>query len=232
MYPLMQGYDSVQVKSDVELGGNDQYFNLLAGRKIQKFYGQAPQDIVTFEFLVGLDGRKMATSWGNGIYITDSPQEMFGKIMTLQDELILEYFRLATDVSLSQIEAYSQQLQAGANPRDIKLELAKALVRRYHSEEEAQTAQEEFIRVFAEKALPESMPEITITLAKIEFRPVDLVSQVFQVSKSESRRLLQSSGVRCYPNTVLTLDADLQGWQGQTQVLQKGKRHFVKVTFE
>ena len=229
MYPLMQGYDSVMVKADVEIGGNDQYFNLMAGRKIQKHYRQEPQDIITFEFLVGLDGRKMSTSWGNGIFITDEPQEMFGKIMTLKDELILDYFRLATDETLDAIEQYRVELAAGVNPRDIKIELGKAIVRRYYSDTEADYVAEEFIRIFAEKSIPEDISEMTISLTDIDYKPVQLVAQAFGVSKTEARRLLQDGGVKIAQGEPLRLDSNLDSLRDEAVVFQKGKRHFIRI---
>ncbi len=225
MYPLMQGYDSVAVKADLEIGGNDQYFNLMAGRTIQKKYGQAPQDIMTFEFLVGLDGRKMSTSWGNCIYIVDEPQDMFGKIMTVNDDLIETYFRLATDLSLDQISEYLEQLESGVNPRDIKLELAKEIVRRYHGDEAAENAHQGFLQVFSEGALPEDIQEIS---AGEDTRFFVLVSDAFGVSKSEARRVISEGGIKVDGEPVTDPQIDVTTFASGA-VLQKGKRHFRKL---
>ena len=228
MYPLLQGFDSVQVEADVEIGGNDQYFNLMAGRRIQKAYGQQPQDIITFEFLVGLDGRKMSTSWGNGVFITDSPQDMFGKIMSLNDELILHYFQLATDCPLSQIEEYQRRLQAGENPRDIKMILADHIVARYHGNTEAKQARQGFIQVFQDKDLPSDMAELGVKDI-LDWRPVALISQVFQISKSEARRLIQDGAIKKDQTQIITMDSQLSS-ELAPFILQKGKRHFIKIT--
>ena len=147
MYPLMQGYDSVAVKADVEIGGFDQLFNLKAGRVIQRHYGLPEQDILTTQMLPGTDGRKMSTSWGNVINITDSPDEMFGKTMSVQDDLIVTYFKLCTDRSLSQISDLDDKLKNGLNPRDVKLDLAEEIVSIYHGKPRALLAKEEFLIV-------------------------------------------------------------------------------------
>jgi tyrosyl-tRNA synthetase len=140
MYPLMQGYDSVAVKADVELGGTDQRFNLLAGRTIQPLYSQVSQDIIMMDLLEGTDGRKMSSSWGNVINITDEPNNMFGKVMSIGDNLILRYFKLATKVPLEEIKVFKKQLEDGANPRDIKISLAEELTALYHSKKDAEKA--------------------------------------------------------------------------------------------
>lgn len=227
MYPLLQGYDSVQVEADVEIGGNDQYFNLMAGRRIQKAYGQKPQDIITFEFLVGLDGRKMSTSWGNGVFITDHPQEMFGKLMSLNDDLIVQYFHLATDCSLVEIEEYQNRIQAGDNPRNIKMILAHRIVARYHGQEKAQQAENEFIQVFQEKDVPSNISEVEANNIR-DWRPVAVVSQVFGISKSEARRVIQDGAIKKDQDQVLTLESSLSP-DLTPFILQKGKRHFMKI---
>src|SRR3989338_2278437 len=158
LYHLMQGYDSVAIKADVEIGGTDQRFNLLAGRELQRYYGQEPQDIITNPLIEGLDGRKMSSSWGNTINLFDSANEMFGKVMSLKDELIIKYFILTTRVSLAEIEKYQKELTNG-NPRDYKIKLAFEIVRFYHSENDAKEAQEYFIKTFSKKETPETMPE-------------------------------------------------------------------------
>src|SRR3989344_5225557 len=141
MYPLMQGYDSVAVKANVEIGGTDQRFNLLAGRELQRYYKQEPQDIITNPLIEGLDGRKMSSSWQNTINLFDSPGEMFGKVMSLRDEFIIKYFILVTRVGVDKIKQYEADLAGGKNPRDYKVKLAKEIVKMYHGEKEAEKAE-------------------------------------------------------------------------------------------
>jgi len=207
MYPLMQGYDSVMVKSDLEIGGNDQYFNLMAGRKIQKVYGQKSQDIMTFEFLVGLDGRKMSTSWGNGIFINDSPQDMFGKIMTVKDDLILDYFRLATDIDLEQIEIYQKDLESGRNPKEIKEILGYTIVKRYYGEEIAEQTKLDFERIFREKKVSkEDFVEYVYT--KSDYKLVNIIADIFEISLTKSKDLIKSGAIKFISlenNDILTI---------------------------
>jgi len=153
LYPLMQGYDSVVVKADVELGGTDQLFNLLAGRKIQEHYGEHAQDVMTTKMIVGLDGRKMSTSWGNVININDAPDEQFGKVMSLRDELIIPYFEAVTDAPLAEVASIKKELKKGANPKETKEKLACRIVERYHGAEEAAAAQEKFEKLFSKKEI-------------------------------------------------------------------------------
>jgi tyrosyl-tRNA synthetase len=228
LYPLIQGYDSVVVKSDLELGGNDQYFNLIAGRKIQKYYNQEPQDIVTFELLLGIDGRKMSSSWGNGIYITDTPNEMFTKVMAVKDEFIIDYFRLATDISILQIEEYKQRLANGDNPRDIKLDLAKSIVGRYYGLEEANKAKEYFEQLFTKQEIPTDVP--TISAEKIEDRRLFAVlAQVFAMSNSEAKRAIQDGGVKLNQEVIADVFYELDFGNNQEYILQKGKKNIIKI---
>ena len=154
IYPLMQGYDSVKVRADVEIGGTDQRFNLLTGRDIQKLYGQKPQDIITNPLIQGLDGRKMSSSFGNTINLLDSANDMFGKIMSLKDEFIIKYFTLLTRIPLEIINEYETSLKTGANPRDIKIKLGFEIVQMYHSKEKAKIAKDYFIKTFSKKQVP------------------------------------------------------------------------------
>lgn len=151
MYPLMQGYDSVAIEADIELGGTDQLFNIMAGRTIQKFYGQKPQDVMTMKMLYGLDGRKMSTSWGNVINTIDSPDEQYGKLMSMHDEQIIPYFEFATDVPLEKIGEYKTALTAGENPKTLKEKLAFEIVQRYHGTKNAELAAKKFETVFTKK---------------------------------------------------------------------------------
>jgi tyrosyl-tRNA synthetase len=228
LYPLIQGYDSVVVKSDLELGGNDQYFNLIAGRKVQKYYNQDPQDIVTFELLLGIDGRKMSSSWGNGIYITDTPNEMFTKVMAVKDEFIIDYFRLATDISILQIKEYKQKLDNGDNPRDIKIDLAMAIVSRYYGLEEVNKAREYFEQLFTKQEIPADVP--TISAEKIEDRRLFAVlAQIFDMSNSEAKRAIQDGGVKLNQEVIADVFYELDFGKNQEYILQKGKKNIIKI---
>jgi len=225
LYPLMQGYDSVAVKADVELGGTDQRFNLLAGRKLQEYFKQEPQDIIIGPLLEGLDGRKMSSSWGNTINLVDSPDEMFGKTMSLKDEYIIKYLRLATRVPLSQVEEYQKRLLAGENPRTIKVLLAKELVTMYHSKKAADLAEENFDKQFRQKLTPENIPEMKFAYGKCQ--PIELLSSLgLTASKSEARRLLEQGGVKI-DNEKWTVDKIVEVKSGL--IIQAGKRKFAKI---
>ncbi len=221
LYPLMQGYDSVAIKADVEIGGTDQRFNLLAGRELQRYYKQAPQDIITNPLIEGLDGRKMSSSWGNTINLFDSANEMFGKVMSLKDELIIKYFILTTRVSMSEIEKYQKELTSG-NPRDYKIKLAFEIVRFYHSENDAREAQEYFIKTFSKKETPETMPVISPSNYDIL---TALVESGLSPTKSEARRLIEQKGVKLNEVVVDDIKKTIQ----KDDIIQKGKRFFVKI---
>lgn len=222
LYPLMQGYDSVKVKADVEIGGTDQKFNLLAGRDLQRLYGQEPQDIITNPLIEGLDGRKMSSSFGNTVNLFDSANDMFGKIMSLKDEFIIKYFTLLTRVDLMIVANHEKQLAAGANPRDIKLALAKEIVKMYHSVAAAQEAEAYFVKTIFHKEIPEEMP-------KFEAAGRDVVSVLISAglvkSKSEARRLLEQGGIKIDGQIVKDYDFIIP----PGSVLQKGKLNFLKV---
>ena len=227
LYPLMQGYDSVVVKADVEVGGFDQLFNLKAGRIIQKHYGQPEQDILTTKMIEGADGRKMSTSWGNVINIVDGPNEMFGKIMSMKDELILPYFWLCTDISKEEYNDFEKRLKQGDNPRNIKMELGKRIVELYHSKKEAEEAAAEFEKVFSKKEMPTEIPEHRISADQIAL--VDLLVQTkLASSKGEARRLIAQGGVRFNQEVVKDIAAVLLISE-KGVILQCGKRHFVKI---
>src|SRR6185369_15888097 len=149
LYPLMQGYDSIMVKADVELGGTDQRFNLLAGRKLQSVKGDEPQDIVMTDLILGTDGRKMSSSWGNTINLLDAPEDMFGKVMSIPDELIMSYFVHCTRVPMKDIAGMAEEIVTGGNPRDAKVRLAKEIVTLYHGKDEAEKAEKYFIETFS-----------------------------------------------------------------------------------
>ncbi|MGB9742722.1 MAG: tyrosine--tRNA ligase [candidate division WOR-3 bacterium] len=229
LYPLFQGYDSVMVQADVELGGADQYWNLLVGRELQSRFGQKPQVIMTVPLLVGTDGKmKMSKSYGNYVGIDEPAAEMFGKLMSIPDELIIEYFRLTTDKSDQEIAEYERRLRAGENPRDIKAELAKAVVAIYHSPLAAEAAAREFDRIFREKQAPSVMPEFKVPAAGVKI--VDLIIQAGLLpSKSEARRKLQEGAV--YLDGTRVTDPELVITAPvKPVVLKVGKRRFVRLT--
>lgn len=199
LYPLMQGYDSVEVKADVEIGGTDQRFNLLAGRDLQRLYKQEPQDILTNPLVEGLDGRKMSSSYGNSVNLLDSSEDMFGKIMSLSDEFIIKYFTLLTRVDLGVIKQYEKDLQAGVNPRDIKMKLAWEIVQMYHSEKAANHAQENFIQKFQKKEAPADLPEISMGADEETLMNI-LKKCLPEKSGSDLRRLLDQGGVKIGEN--------------------------------
>lgn len=224
LYPMMQGYDSVAVKADVELGGTDQRFNLLAGRVMQKSYGQEPQDVMMLPLLEGLDGRKMSSSWGNVITLNDEPNDMFGKVMSLKDDLIIRYFELATDVSMVDIKELKQLMISGENPRNIKIRLAQEIVTRYHGAKKAFAATEEFEKVFTKKEKPTDIPEIRVKSKNI----IDiLVETKLTASKSEARRLIQQGGVKLNEQVIKEWDTLIDIEDGH--ILQAGKRKFIRL---
>lgn len=222
LYPLMQGYDSVEVKADIEIGGTDQRFNLLAGRDLQRFYGQEPQDIITNPLIEGPDGRKMSSSFGNVINLFDEPNDMFGKIMSLKDDLIIKYFILLTRVSMETIGECENNLREGVNPRDVKIKLAFEIVKMYYSEEEARTAESYFINTFSEKKTPTNPP-------KFKPKKYDIVSVLVEArlasSKSEAKRTIGQGGVKI--GNVVVKDANYVVPSGS--VLRKGKIKFIEV---
>ncbi|MEX0597512.1 MAG: tyrosine--tRNA ligase, partial [Candidatus Paceibacterota bacterium] len=228
LYPLIQGYDSVIVKSDLELGGNDQYFNLIAGRKVQKYYNQAPQDIVTFELLLGIDGRKMSSSWGNGIYITDTPNEMFTKVMAIKDEFIMDYFRLATNIPSDTLKIYKKRLESDGNPRDIKIDLALAIVILYYSKEKAIKSQQYFEQLFSKQEIPTDVP--TITPQEInDIRLFAVLAQVFAMSNSEAKRAILEGGVKVNQQIIMDAFYELDFSQNKENIVQKGKKNIIKI---
>lgn len=194
LYPLLQGYDSVQIKADIEIGGFDQLFNLKAGRVIQKYYGQPEQDVLTYQMLEGTDGRKMSTSWGNVINITDEPNDIYGKIMSLRDDLIIKYFTLCTDLEMAEVKAISHNLKQGENPRDAKMRLAWEIVALYHGKKEADKAQEYFVSVFQKKENPDEAQKIQ---AQIGDKLIDiLLFEKVVSSKTDFRRLVEAGSIK------------------------------------
>lgn len=227
LYPLMQGYDSVALKSDLELGGTDQKFNLLVGRELQKEYGQEPQCILTMPLLEGLDGvEKMSKSKGNYVGITDSPTDMFGKLMSISDTLMWRYFELLSSLSLDEISGLKAACEAGRNPRDVKVQLAGEMTARFHGAAAAQTALEGFESRFSKGALPEDLEEVSVAGAPIGIgqllREAGLVA-----SGSEAMRNVEQGGVRIDGDKVS--DKGLKLGAG-TYVVQVGKRRAARVT--
>ena len=229
LYPLMQGYDSVAVKSDVELGGFDQLFNLMAGRTIQRYYSEKEQDILTCEMLEGTDGRKMSTSWGNVINISDEPNDMFGKLMSVRDELIFKYLRLATDMPDEEIDALEKEVKGKKiNPRDAKLILAREVVSLYHGGNSAARAEKEFQSVFQKKELPAEIKKVFIAKTKLTAAELLFLSGLAK-SKSDAFRLIAQGGVKIGGGKTTDPRAVIDLSSGKEIIVQSGKRHFVKV---
>jgi len=226
LYPLMQGYDSVALKSDIELGGTDQKFNLLVGRELQRHYGQEPQCILTMPLLEGLDGvEKMSKSKGNYIGITESPQSMFGKLMSISDVLMWRYYELLSFRSLDDVAKLKRECEAGRNPRDAKVMLAQEIVARFHSRADADAALAEFEARFRHGAMPEDMPEVTVAAGT----PIaQLAKQAGLVeSTSEALRLIAQRGLKVDGEAVI--DKALAFASGTVVVVQAGKRKFARV---
>ncbi len=227
IYPLMQGYDSVAVKADVEIGGFDQLFNLKAGRVIQKHYGEKQQDIMILGMLEGTDGRKMSSSWGNVIALTDSAEDMFGKIMSLRDELIIKYFTLCTDVSEEDISEIEKRLALGMNPRDAKVMLSKEIVRLYHGVDAGDKAAEEFDKVFRGNELPSEIEDFSFGKKKGELMEL-LISSHLCASKSEARRLVEQGGVKVSGSKASDI-SEVFSIPADGLIIQAGKRKFVRI---
>ncbi len=226
-YPLMQGYDSVVLKADLELGGNDQKFNCLAGRTLQKAYGEEAQSVMVMPILEGLDGKmKMSKSLNNYIGLLESANDQYGKAMSIPDELIARYFELATDVPMEEIEKITMEIKNGANPRDAKMRLAREIVTMYHNAEEAQSAESHFIQLFQKKALPDEIP--TFSLPATEIILVDAIFQSgIETSKSQINRLIEQGGVKVDQQPVKDRDYRfIPSKKGL--IVQVGKRKFIQ----
>lgn len=226
MYPMLQGYDSVAIKSDVEFGGTDQKFNNLAGRDLMASMGMEPQQVFLVPLIPGTDGRKMGKSLNNSIDITMSPADMYGKVMSMSDAVLPLYFEVLTDVPMDEIRAMREAMaQGAANPRDLKMRLANLIVGEFHDEEAARAAEAEFRKVFQQRELPTDIPEHHIPA------PANIVEVLFAAglapSKSEARRLIDGGGVRLNGEKVPGVDTVVT--PGGDQILQVGKRKFVKI---
>ena len=230
LYPLVQGYDSVALRADVEMGGTDQKFNLLVGRELQRLYGQEQQIVITLPLLEGLDGvNKMSKSLGNYIGITDTPNDMFGKIMSISDDLMWRYFDLLSFRPLSELKKLRQDVADGFNPRDVKFLLADELITRFHSKAAAKAAQEDFITRFQKGALPDDLPEVDVEIQQEELPIANLLKNAGLVdSTSEAFRMIQQGGVKIDGTKIE--DRNLLISKGTVAVIQVGKRKFAKVS--
>ncbi len=229
LYPLVQGYDSVALEADVELGGTDQKFNLLMGRNLQREFSQEPQVIITTPLIEGLDGvNKMSKSLGNYIGITESANEMFGKIMSISDELMWKYFELLTDLNVSEISNLKSQIEAGENPRNIKVNLAKMIIGDFHSGEDANAAEEDFNRRFVRKEIPDEIEERSMAAGSYLLAQL-LAETGLATSKGEARRLIEQGGVKINGEKVSVANCEIAIDSGGL-LLQVGKRKFLRVS--
>ena len=230
LYPIVQGYDSVALKADVELGGTDQKFNLLVGRQLQQDFGQEPQVVMTTPLLEGLDGvQKMSKSLDNYIGITDEPDEMFGKVMSISDELMWRYYEVLSFRNLDDIESLRSRVAAGGNPRDAKFELAMELVERFHDQKAAEAARKEFVARFQKGALPDKIKEVSISSQGGSLGIAHLLKEAGLVSStSEAFRMIKQGAVKIDGERIE--DKSLQVSAGSTSVYQVGKRRFSRVS--
>jgi len=232
LYPLMQGYDSVAMQADVELGGTDQKFNLLVGRELQREWGQPPQTVITMPLLEGLDGvNKMSKSLGNYIGINDPADEIFGKIMSISDELMLRYYELLSDLTLAEIDILKKRLKEHAlHPMEVKKQLGREIVARYHGAAAARAAEENFVKRFRDNQVPEEMPEVTLDREGSSMLLARILANAALVdSNSEGRRAIKQGGVKVNGEKVGNEQAEL-ACEG-TYVIQVGKRRFARVSF-
>jgi tyrosyl-tRNA synthetase len=231
LYPLFQGYDSVAIRADLEIGGYDQLFNIQTGRDVQKFFGQKQQDIMALKMIDGLDGRKMSTSWGNVINMTEEPKNMYGLVMSMQDDQMFDYFEVCTRVPMSRIAELKKGMkEEGANPRDIKKELAREIVTIFHGPEAAVLAEQEFENIFKEKKLPSEIVQVEISKDELGILEL-LVALELASSKAEAKRLIEQKGVRMGKGEDLKTKED---WQEKIKIedgtiVQVGKRKFAKI---
>lgn len=237
LYPLMQAYDSVALKADVELGGTDQKFNLLVGRDIQREFGQEPQIVITMPLLEGLDGvEKMSKSLGNYVGITEPPNEIYGKIMSISDPLMYRYYELLTDIRLDQIEAWKKEAESGKlNPRDLKAQLAWMIVSDFWGKEEADKVAQEFDRIFRRKELPQEMTEISVSFVSTEEKEpslniVDLLVNYGLVpSRGEAKRLIRQGGVDLDGQRINDVNWAIDFSEVKEHILRLGKKRFFRL---
>ena len=228
LYPLVQGYDSVALNADIELGGTDQKFNLLMGRNLQREYEQEPQVIITTPLLEGLDGvQKMSKSLGNYIGIDEAPNEMFGKVMSISDELMWKYYELLTDLSPTAISNLRSEISNGKNPRDTKVDLAKLIIADFHSKEAASAAEEEFVKRFVQKEVPDEIEEKAVLAGTYALAQL-LADTGLAASKGEARRLIEQGGVKINGEKASAANAEI-AIDSDGVLVQVGKRNFLKV---
>ncbi|MFA6305264.1 MAG: tyrosine--tRNA ligase [Candidatus Gracilibacteria bacterium] len=228
LYPLMQGYDSVMLESDIELGGTDQTFNMLVGRDLQKIYGcKTIQNVITVPILEGTDGiEKMSKTYNNYIGFSENPKEIYGKAMSIPDNMIIKYFELTTEIPLEELKDLEKSLKEGENPKNLKMRLARELVELYHDKRAAETAEKEFIEIFSNKGKPEDIEKITISGKKHKI--VDLLVEIkLTTSKGEAKRLMEQGGLKIDDEKITALDAELD--ISKERLIQAGKRKFIKV---
>lgn len=232
LYPLIMGYDSVALEADVECGGTDQKFNLLVGRELQKHYGQTPQCVVMTPLIEGLDGvKKMSKSLGNYIGITEAPKEMFGKLMSLSDNLMWRYIELLSFKSDEEINAWKDGVAQGGNPRDVKIEFAKEIIARFHTLDDAEDAHQDFINRFQKGALPDDLPELALNIDADDIGIANLLKEAGLVSStSDAFRMIKQGAVKIDGEKVG--DKALKIRKDTTSVYQVGKRKFAKVTLQ
>jgi tyrosyl-tRNA synthetase len=232
LYPLVMAYDSVALEADVELGGTDQKFNLLMGRNLQREYGQEAQVAVVTPLLEGTDGvNKMSKSLGNYIGINESPQEMFGKVMSISDELMWRYYELCTDLSVDEISRMRRQAEEGAvNPRDVKADLAKRIIADFHSRADAEHALDEFNRIFKRREVPDEVQEYELTAGPRALGSI-LTEVGMASSRAEARRLIEQGGVQVNGERQSGANASIDGQSGSDVLLKVGKRRFARVRF-
>ena len=234
IYPLMQGYDSVALKADVELGGTDQKFNLLVARDIQREYGQEPEVIMMLPILVGLDGvQKMSKSLGNYVGITEPPNVMYGKLMSISDELMWKYYELLSELSMEEIERKRKAVERGEyHPKRAKMDLAFEIVARYHGEEAAKKAEEEFERVFKMKQLPEEMEEYAVVTDSPNIKLINILTATRMAkSNAEAKRLIAQGGVKWDGEKITDINATIK-CDDKEHILKVGKKKFCKVKFD
>lgn len=231
LYPLVQGWDSVALQADVEMGGTDQRFNLLMGRELQKEEGMRPQTVMMVPLLEGLDGvQKMSKSLGNYVGITDAPNDMFGKIMSISDELMWRYYDLLSFRPVAEIQQLKQDIANGTNPRDVKIALAKEIIARFHNEEAAEGAHQDFIQRFSKNALPEDIPEVVLQCEGSSMAIANVLKEAGLVdSTSEAIRMIKQGAVKLDGEHKVS-DSKQEISKGTSQIYQVGKRKFAKVT--
>lgn len=224
LYPLMQGYDSVAIKADIELGGFDQLFNLKAGRVVQKYHNQEQQDVLTISMLEGTDGRKMSTSWGNVINISDEANDMYGKVMSVRDDLVIKYFLLCTDLSKEEISILEKDLNS--KPKETKMRLAREIVTIYHNKDLAEKAEKNFEETFSKGGVPDNIQEVSVSNEK---NLVDVLLENNLVeSKSEFKRLIKENAIKFNDEVVVDIDFKLN----KMGIVKVGKRRFLKVNLK